>query len=78
MNLSLKVSDVLKLFPDAEASGSCDQEEIKGIANLRDALVGDLSFLGNAKYKSQVKNCKASVVLLPKDHADEPSKVSYS
>ena len=74
MNLSIKVSDILKLFPDAEALGSCGTKEIKGIANLRDALVGDISFLGNARYKSQVKNCKASVVLLPKDHADEPSE----
>ena len=74
MNLSLKASDVLKLFPDAEISGSLKSEEINGIANLRDAIVGDLSFLGNARYKSQVKDCKASVVLLPNNYTDEPSE----
>lgn len=73
MNLSVKVTDILGLFPDAEVSGFCDIEEIKGIANLRDAGTGDLSFLGNAKYKTQVKNCQASIILLPQEYAEEPS-----
>ena len=73
MNLSVKVSDILKLFPDADISGSCLIEEIRGIANLRDAGSGDLSFLGNAKYKSHVKNCEASIILLPQEYTEEPS-----
>ena len=34
---------------------------------------GDLSFLGNTKYKAEVSSTRASVVLLPPDYAGEPA-----
>ncbi len=46
--------------------------QIRDIASLASARAGDLSFLGNAKYKSQVATSAASVLLLPPDYVGEP------
>ncbi|MFZ5497400.1 MAG: UDP-3-O-(3-hydroxymyristoyl)glucosamine N-acyltransferase [Verrucomicrobiota bacterium] len=46
--------------------------KITDIASLAAARPGDLSFLGNAKYKAQVADSAASVLLLPPDYAGEP------
>ena len=45
---------------------------ITDIASLEAAQPGDLSFLGNAKYKSQVAGSRASALLLPLDYTGEP------
>ncbi len=74
MNLSIQIADILELFPDAEISGDCRIKELNGISNLRDAKVGDLSFLGNPKYKSFVQNCNASIILLPQEYDEQPNK----
>ena len=73
MSLSINVSELIDLFPGAIQSGQTSIGKLDGIANLRDAKVGDLSFLGNAKYKSQVEPCNASVILLPNDFQGKPS-----
>ena len=46
---------------------------IRGIASLDAAQPGDLSFLGNAKYKAQVAATHASLVLLPMDFEGTPA-----
>ena len=46
--------------------------KIGDIASLATARAGDLSFLGNAKYRAQVADSQATVLLLPPDHAGEP------
>ena len=48
------------------------RQPVHDIASLSAAGPGDLSFLGNAKYKSQVPDSTATVLLLPKDYAGEP------
>lgn len=45
---------------------------VTDIASLTAARAGDLSFLGNAKYRTQVPGCAATAVLLPLDYAGEP------
>jgi UDP-3-O-[3-hydroxymyristoyl] glucosamine N-acyltransferase len=45
---------------------------IQGIASLTEAKSGDLSFLGNPKYRSAVADSKASVLLVPKDYEEAP------
>lgn len=45
---------------------------IGGIAALKSAQVGDLSFLGNSKYKTDVAGTQASVVLVPLDYVGSP------
>ena len=73
MSLSINVSELIDLFPSAIQSGQTSIGKLDGIANLRDAKAGDLSFLGNAKYKNQVEPCNASVILLPNDFQGKPS-----
>ena len=57
--------------PERTAGGTT--EKIRDIASLASATAGDLSFLGNLKYKSQVAATRASIVLLPGDFAGEPA-----
>ncbi|AOS46379.1 UDP-3-O-acylglucosamine N-acyltransferase [Lacunisphaera limnophila] len=45
---------------------------VTDIAALTAARAGDLSFLGNTKYKAQVATSAATVILLPLDYAGEP------
>jgi len=47
-------------------------EKIRDIASLGFARAGDLTFLGNPKYKAEVATTGASVVLLPLDFTGEP------
>ncbi len=46
--------------------------EISGISSLKEAGEGDLSFLGNPKYRSDVEASQASVLLLPSDFDGAP------
>lgn len=46
---------------------------LTGIAALGPAGAGDISFLGNTKYRPAVPSSKASVVLLPEDYDGEPA-----
>jgi UDP-3-O-[3-hydroxymyristoyl] glucosamine N-acyltransferase len=46
--------------------------KIRDIASLAAAGPGDLSFLGNAKYRAQVPASSATLLLLPPDYAGEP------
>ena len=45
---------------------------IGGIASLAEAEQGDLSFLGNAKYRPEVADSKASVILVPEEYEEAP------
>ena len=73
MNLRLTLDEIFNLVPEAETEGATPLEEIAGIASLESAKTGDLSFLGNSKYKSFVGSTEASVVLLPQDYSGQPN-----
>ena len=45
---------------------------IRGIASLTEADSGDLSFLGNPKYRSKVAYSQASIILVPNDYEETP------
>ena len=62
MKLEFKVSEILRLFPDSATEGSLDNISLKGIASLEEAVRGDVSFLGNLKYKKQALASNASVL----------------
>ena len=47
-------------------------DTIRDIASLTRAQAGDLSFLGNPKYKAEVSASAASIVLVPLDFIGEP------
>ena len=57
----------------ARVGGSIPPEsgdvEISGVASLRDALPGDLSFLANPKYADQLPTTRASAALVARDCA---------
>src|SRR5207237_999785 len=46
---------------------------ITDLASLGSARAGDLSFLGNTRYRTQVPASAATAILLPLDYAGEPS-----
>lgn len=56
-----------------QRSAGATTATIRDISALGSAGPGDLSFLGNAKYKTAVAASKASLVLLPLDFVGEPS-----
>ena len=47
-------------------------EKLSGIASLDKAQSGDIAFLANPKYASQVAACGASLILVPADFEGEP------
>src|SRR5687767_2926026 len=71
MEVSFTPEDIIAIV-HAKASRGATTERIRGLAALSDAAAGDLTFLGNAKYKPEVATTKASVVLLPQAFEGEP------
>lgn len=67
------VEDLERLLPSFDKEGSFDGL-ITGIAALDQAAPGELSFLGNNKYKNNVSKSEASIILLPKDYEGTPKK----
>lgn len=55
-----------------QSSAGATNATLRSIAALKDAGPGELSFLGNAKYKGEVAGSRASIVLLPPDFAGQP------
>lgn len=72
MQVSLTADEIAAIVRP-QATRGATTEAIRTIASLEDATAGDLSFLGNAKYKPQVAATKASIVLLPLDYDGEPA-----
>jgi UDP-3-O-[3-hydroxymyristoyl] glucosamine N-acyltransferase len=71
MQLAFSAAEVAAIIQPLSAKGSTTRI-IRGIAALRSAQSGDLSFLGNPKYKTEVAATAASLVLLPPDYVGEP------
>jgi len=74
MSISLKPEEIRAITGAARVSGQTPAT-ITGVASLEAAEAGDLSFLGNAKYRSAVPASRASLILLPEDYeGSEPSE----
>jgi len=71
MKVSFSLQELIAIVQPLAVRGATNAT-IVSIASLDAAVSGDLSFLGNPKYRPQVATTKASVVLLPADHAGEP------
>mgnify|MGYP001552234458 FL=1 len=71
MQVSFSPADILAIV-QPKATRGASTETIRGLAALADAGAGDLTFLGNPKYKSEVAATRASVVLLPIDFVGTP------
>jgi len=71
MELSFTAAEIAEIV-QARATRGETRETIRGIASLGEARSGDLSFLGNPKYKPEVAVTAASIVLLPADYVGDP------
>ncbi len=71
MQVSFSAADIAAITQPKGTRGAT-QESVRGLAGLAEAQPGDLSFLGNAKYKPGVASSRASVLLLPSDYRGEP------
>ena len=72
MEMNFSLSRILEILgEDALCVGNYDGA-VRGIAPLSTAGQGDLSFLGNPKYRSEVADSAASVLLIPHDLELEP------
>ena len=69
----LNLDWVLKLTSPTTVRGSWDGQ-VNRLASLSSAQAGDLSFLSGKKYRKDVPDCKASIVILPEDYEGEPGK----
>jgi UDP-3-O-[3-hydroxymyristoyl] glucosamine N-acyltransferase len=72
MQLAFSAADIAAIVQPLSIKGSTDAT-VRGIASLSAAQAGDLSFLGNPKYKTEVVASTASVILLPPDYVGEPA-----
>ena len=73
MKIQISFQQLTKLFPESKISGTSDVKEYSGISSLERANTGDISFLGNSKYKELVPKSKASLILLPQNYSGEPN-----
>ena len=73
MNFSYTFDEILNLLKPVKVVGRTDVA-IHAIKALREAGVGDISFLGNSKYQNEVAISKASVILLPEKFDAVPTQ----
>lgn len=73
MKIQISFQQLTKLFPESKISGTTDVKEYSGISSLERANTGDISFLGNSKYKELVPKSNASLILLPQNYSGEPN-----
>ena len=71
MQVSFTTEEIAAIVQPKNSRGAT-KEAVRGIAALNAAGPGELSFLGNPKYKSEAVATRASVVLLPLDYDGEP------
>jgi UDP-3-O-[3-hydroxymyristoyl] glucosamine N-acyltransferase len=71
MQVSFTQAEIAEITQPTRVAGATS-EAIRGIASLESAGPGDLSFLGNGKYKAAVASSRASVILLPPDYDGTP------
>jgi UDP-3-O-[3-hydroxymyristoyl] glucosamine N-acyltransferase len=72
MHVTFSAAEVSAIVQPRVIRGST-AETVRGIAALEAAGPGDLTFLSNPKYRGQVAQTRASVVLLPLDYVGEPA-----
>lgn len=73
MEIAFSAEEIAALVEPLAQRGSTPAA-VTGIAALGSAAAGDLSFLGNPKYRADVGQTRASVVLVPPDYDGGPSE----
>lgn len=72
MQIAFSAAEIAAIVHPLSTKGSTTAT-VRSIAALAAARPGELSFLGNPKYKTEVAATAASLVLLPPDYAGEPA-----
>lgn len=68
MQVAYTPAEIAAIVGASRTAGATTQP-VRDIASLTSARAGDLSFLGNAKYRAQVADSTATALLLPLDYA---------
>ncbi|MBS0663262.1 MAG: UDP-3-O-(3-hydroxymyristoyl)glucosamine N-acyltransferase [Verrucomicrobia bacterium] len=71
MQVSFRSEEIAAIVQPKQVKGTTT-DVVHGIASLAAAAPGDLSFLGNPKYRAEAAATRASVVLLPLDYDGAP------
>ncbi len=71
MQVSFTTDEIAAIVQPQQVRGATT-ESVRAIASLGAAAAGELSFLGNMKYKAEAATTRASVVLLPLDYDGQP------
>jgi len=71
MQVSFSADELIAVVKPSSQRGDL-AAKVTGIASLEQAQSGDLSFLGNPKYRAAVATSEASILLLPVDYDGEP------
>lgn len=71
MEISYSASEIAAIVQPKEVRGATT-EPVRGIAALASAGSGELSFLGNPKYRAEAASSGATVLLLPLDYEGDP------
>ena len=69
--ISYSAAQIAKIVSPTRTAGATS-DDITSINSLADAVAGELTFLGNKKYKLQVRDSRASIILLPLDYEGIP------
>ncbi len=72
MSFAYTTERILEIIGASAVCAGAYDGAITGISSLKEAAAGDLSFLGNPKYRSDVEGSQASVLLLPMDFEGAP------
>ena len=71
MQIAFSLTEVVGIVQPIAVKGSTSVT-LRSIAALDAAVSGDITFLGNPRYRPQVATSKGSVILLPTDFVGEP------
>ena len=74
MRIELSIDEIKKRSDALELVGSYSEDFVTGIATLKEARTGDLSFLSSAKHADDLETSAASVVLVPEDFSTDPGQ----
>lgn len=71
-NVHYTFEQIVALVNPSKIQGTTHVTTFKNIASLDKATEGDISFLGNLKYKAEVFSSKASLILVPNNYIGSP------
>ena len=71
MQVSFTAAEIIDIAQPSEVRGATS-DIIQSVGSLKQAIAGDLTFLGNPKYKADVAGTYGSIVLLPLDYEGHP------